>query len=202
MKKMKMVVLPFGLALMLCVFGVANAVVVTFDDLPGDETQIPTGYNGFTWNNFHDLDGVHYASNPSGYGNGVISPNNVAYNSFGDAASITGPLFTFNSAYFTGAWNDGLNIEITGRLSGTTLFDQTIVVDSTGPTLFSPNWAGIDELDFFSSGGTSHGYISGGSGEHFAMDNFTYNAVPEPTTMLLVGSGLLGLWGARRKFKK
>ena len=26
--------------------------------------------------------------------------------------------------------------------------------------------------------------------------------VPEPTTMLLVGSGLLGLWGARKKFKK
>ena len=27
-------------------------------------------------------------------------------------------------------------------------------------------------------------------------------AVPEPTTMLLFGTGLLGLWGARRKFKK
>jgi hypothetical protein len=37
-------------------------------------------------------------------------------------------------------------------------------------------------------------------------DGVTYGTepapVPEPTTLLLLGSGLIGLWGVRKKFKK
>jgi hypothetical protein len=34
------------------------------------------------------------------------------------------------------------------------------------------------------------------------IDNITFNTVPESTTMLLLCSGFLGLWGFRRNFKK
>jgi hypothetical protein len=45
------------------------------------------------------------------------------------------------------------------------------------------------------------------SGNDFALDDISLDTrvpgeAPEPTTMLLLGSGLLGLWGARKKFKK
>ena len=44
--------------------------------------------------------------------------------------------------------------------------------------------------------------ISGSNNDRFALDNLDVAPIPEPTTMLLLGAGLIGLVGFRRKFKE
>jgi hypothetical protein len=43
-------------------------------------------------------------------GNLVTHSNRVLFNACGNIATVDGTPVTFNGAYFTGAWNNGLNI--------------------------------------------------------------------------------------------
>jgi len=83
-----------------------------------------------------------------------------------------------------------LNIEVQGFIGVTSLYDTTVVVSATSPTLFTFNFLNIDRLRFTSSGGQDVGFPSG-FGETFAMDNFTFELVPEPSALLLATAGAL-----------
>lgn len=177
----------------------ANATVVTFDDLP-HWTNVGNDYHGLNWTNVYSYDA---SQSNSGYGNANVSGQNTTFNPHAQDATVSGDLFDFNGVYLTAAWNNSLNIKVTGSKNGQELYSQTVIVDTYSPSWFDFNFFGIDTLTFDSFGGTPNpDYISFGSGEHFAMDNFTFNsiqtAVTESSSFILVGLGLLSLFGSRR----
>ncbi len=162
-----------------------QAIVLTFDDISTTgQASVPNGYGSLNWNLFF------YTNTPemipdSGFNNGRVSGEYVAivsdYSEPG-IGRITGELFSFEGAYLTAGWNDGLSVQVDGYLEDGLIYTTTVTINTIGPTWCEFNYTNIDELRFSSYGGTVHeGYPD--NGEYFCMDNFTYT--PEPGTLLL-----------------
>ena len=178
---------------------VRSQTIVPFDDIhaPATGIIIPSGYQGLSWSNFAVLNAVLFTGGgTNGYFNGMVTVSNVAYNPFGTPAEIDslGTNFDFLSAYLTAAWNSNLNIEVKGFSEGTLLYSTNVVVSWQGPTLIAFDYLNIDRLYFNSFGGQDANLMPNGHGENFAMDNLTFEFVPEPSSFLLTTAAALMLW--------
>lgn len=188
------------LALVFSAPSTCSATVSTFDELfdthAGGGTLITNRYQGLVWSNFAVGNAILHTANDglSGYYYGMLTPSNVALNAHGEPAEVdaTGTNFNFLSVYLTGAWRSNLNIEVQGFRAGTLLYDQTVVANATNSTLFAFNYLDIDRLEFNSFDGQYAGFSSDGG--NLAMDNFTFEFVPEPSSFLLTAAAALMLW--------
>lgn len=185
---------------------IAQTEILTFDDLPNPgtgEPLVPNGYGGIeTWEQVRYVDGV--TSTPAtGIDNAVVSPSNVAFDAGGSAATLKNPIvgltFNLNSAYLTGIWNDGLQVEVKGYTNRGFTYDNTYTVNTTGPTFIDFNYVGLVEADFIPTGGTPNpAYSAHGGGQEFTMDNLSITLVPEPSSISMFGTGLCGVCFLRR----
>ena len=201
-------------AVALAPFALGAQQVITFDDVTSP-TQLSAGYAGFDWRRFTVVNGTTLGA---GYANAVESPDNVAFGSGEEYISTmsSSSLFTFNSGYFTSAFEDGATMTVKGYTSpvgypppedpfpygpGAEQFFAQFVINTEAPLFVQLDWAGIYRITFTSHGGTAPppSHEPGGDG-YFAVDNIAvnYEITPEPSGVVLIATGL-GLLAVRRR---
>jgi hypothetical protein len=159
--------------------------VVTFDDLTG-QALVPNGYGGINWNgNWTYYGSPQFPYTPESAPNRVydLSPS-------GDTFSFLTPE-VFEGAFFSGFSFAPVTFNL---FNGASLVwtSATLAPNST-PTFLSSGYSGM----------VTKVEVSSPSPDFFVMDNVTYGTgsttVSEPSSLLLLGAGLLGSVGILRR---
>jgi hypothetical protein len=205
--KLRLVPLLFGL-LALSSPPVHSQTPLTFDDLSESASGTWLGgvYHGLGWINCNIFNAILYTNVWGAYGEyyGMVSASNVVGNGNGAPAEVyaTGTNFDFLSVYLTGAFNSNLNVRVEGFRDTNLVYDETKVVNATYATLCTFNYLDIDRLVLSSSGGQpAFGTISAGQ-YYFVMDDFMFEYVPEPSSLLLTALAAVSLVAVLRRKRR
>jgi hypothetical protein len=155
---------------------------ITFDDLPstvGVTKTIPSTYRGLKWTELSYAHELFWKNKhpKSGYVTAFTSGCGPHIAFFKDEASIAierpNETFTFVSVTACAAWNDDLQLTITGHRNSTQINTHTATLLFGQPQLILLQWKNIDTITFKSSGGTAHPETGPGTGSQVVITQLT-----------------------------
>ena len=187
----------------------AAIVILDFEGISSQNTApLPNDYQGFDWSG-GDWELINDNLFTGPFGNSYDSPNGSS--SVDSSSGLSSVTFThtddFNFLSFDAssfAINDtfsptfsSTSLTVEGYNNGTLVDSLLFNLSATSFTNFAVNLSGVDEIRF----------LSDSSGLFWVADNFEVDVlsaspVPVPATVWLLGSGLIGLVGLRKKVLK
>ncbi|CAF1627828.1 unnamed protein product, partial [Rotaria magnacalcarata] len=158
----------------MCSIGCPNGfTLIDFDEFSGVESPLPPFYRGLEWTNLFVIDVSRYPE--SGYTTALSSGRNVGVNGYGNFMSISAGIsssleaFSIKSFVAAAAWNNDLQLSMTGERSGLRVHNKTITLQVKSATNVVLDWRNIDKISFKTFGGTAA--TLGHDDTHFGMDN-------------------------------